>query len=164
MVMELVDGIALRKFCGKPNSVAQVAKWGIQVAEALAAAHAGGVVHRDIKPENLMIRPDGYLKVLDFGVAAQVGTEDDLAGIPIGTLGYMSPEHVEGKPLTGASDVFALRPQLTETATELEPVEHIVGVIQVELQARVHLPDNLGADHPDIRPVVCPQRRGQSRQ
>jgi len=121
IVMERVDGIALRQLCGEPNPPAQVARWGSQIAEALAAAHAGSVVHRDIKPENLMIRPDGYVKVLDFGVAAQIGTEDDLGGIPIGTLGYMSPEQIEGKPLTGASDVFSLGVVLTELATGHHP-------------------------------------------
>jgi Tol biopolymer transport system component len=94
---------------------------GSQIAEALAAAHVGGVVHRDIKPENLMVRPDGYVKVLDFGAAAQIGTGDDLAGIPIGTLGYMSPEQIQGKPLTGASDVFSLGAVLTELASGRHP-------------------------------------------
>ena len=98
IVMERVDGMALRNLCGKANAAADVARLGRQIAEALAVAHAGGVVHRDIKPENLMVRPDGYLKVLDFGAAAQIGTDDDLAGIPIGTLGYMSPEQIQGSP------------------------------------------------------------------
>jgi serine/threonine protein kinase len=79
------------------------------------------VVHRDIKPENLMLRPDGYVKVLDFGAATQIGTGDDLAGIPIGTLGYMSPEQIQGKPLTGASDVFSLGVVLTELASGHHP-------------------------------------------
>jgi Tol biopolymer transport system component len=94
---------------------------GSQIAEALAAAHAGGVVHRDIKPENLMVRPDGYVKVLDFGAAAQIGAGDDLAGIPIGTLGYMSPEQLQGKLLTDASDVFSLGVVLTELASGRHP-------------------------------------------
>ena len=121
IVMERVDGMALRNLCGKPNPVAEVARLGNQIAEALAAAHAGGVVHRDIKPENLMVRPDGYVKVLDFGAAAQIGTGDDLAGIPLGTLGYMSPEQIQGKPLTGASDVFSLGVVLTELASGRHP-------------------------------------------
>src|SRR5262245_2904817 len=121
IVMERVDGMALRNLCGKANAAADVARLGRQIAEALAAAHAGGVVHRDIKPENLMVRPDGYLKVLDFGAAAQIGTGDDLAGIPIGTLGYMSPEQIQGKPLTGASDVFSLGVVLTELASGRHP-------------------------------------------
>jgi dipeptidyl aminopeptidase/acylaminoacyl peptidase len=121
IVMEGVAGIALRSLCGKANAAADVARLGSQIAEALAAAHAGGVVHRDIKPENLMLRPDGYVKVLDFGAAAHIGTGDDLAGIPIGTLGYMSPEQIQGKPLTGASDVFSLGVVLTELASGRHP-------------------------------------------
>jgi eukaryotic-like serine/threonine-protein kinase len=121
IVMERVDGIALRQLCGSPNPVAQVATWGSQIAGALAAAHDGGVVHRDIKPENVMIRPDGYIKVLDFGVAARIGSDDDLAAVPIGTLGYMSPEQIEGKLLTGASDVFSLGVVLTELASGRHP-------------------------------------------
>ncbi|HKE23486.1 MAG TPA: protein kinase [Bryobacteraceae bacterium] len=121
IVMERVDGIALRNLCGKPNQAAEVARLGSQIAEALAAAHAAGVVHRDIKPENLMVRPDGYLKVLDFGAAAQIGEDDDLVGIPIGTLGYMSPEQIQGKPLTGASDVFSLGVVLNELASGRHP-------------------------------------------
>ena len=121
IVMERVDGIALRQLCGRANGVSQVARWGSQIAGALAAAHGGGVVHRDVKPENVMIRPDGYVKVLDFGVAARIGTDDDLSGIPIGTLGYMSPEQIEGKPLTGASDVFSLGVVLIELASGRHP-------------------------------------------
>src|SRR5215469_4396052 len=121
IVMERVDGVALRSLCGKPNTPAEVARLGSQIAEALEAAHAGGVVHRDIKPENLMVRPDGYVKVLDFGAAAQIGSGDDLAGIPIGTLGYMSPEQIQGKALTGASDVFSLGVVLSELASGLHP-------------------------------------------
>jgi Tol biopolymer transport system component len=124
IVMERVDGMALRNLCGKPSPAAEVARLGSQVAEALAAAHAAGVVHRDIKPENLMVRRDGYVKVLDFGAAAQIGTGDDLAGIPIGTLGYMSPEQIQGKPLTGASDVFSLGVVLSELASGHHPFLH----------------------------------------
>ncbi|HXB73498.1 MAG TPA: protein kinase [Candidatus Acidoferrales bacterium] len=121
IVMELVDGVALRTMCGKPQPVAQAAKWGSQIAAALAVAHAAGVVHRDLKPENIIIRPDGYVKLLDFGVAIHVGSEDILAGIPIGTLGYMSPEQIGGKPLTGASDIFALGVVLTELVIGRHP-------------------------------------------
>jgi eukaryotic-like serine/threonine-protein kinase len=120
-VMERVDGAALRSLCGRANAAAEVARLGSRIAEALAAAHAGGVVHRDIKPENLMVRPDGYVKVLDFGAAARIGAGEDLAGIPIGTLGYMSPEQIQGKPLTGASDVFSLGVVLTELASGRHP-------------------------------------------
>src|SRR5262249_25910167 len=121
IVMERVDGTALRNLCGKTNAVADVARLGSQIAEALAAAHAAGVVHRDIKPENVMVRADGYVKVLDFGAAVAIGAGDDLAGNPIGSLGYSWPGQSQGKHLTGASDVFSLGIVLTELASGRHP-------------------------------------------
>jgi Tol biopolymer transport system component len=126
IVMELVEGAALRKHCGPPHRVEQVAGWGRQIAQALAAAHARGIVHRDIKPENLMVRPDGYVKVLDFGLARY----DETPGQPdagatvgplVGTLRYMSPEQALGRTLTGASDVFSLGIVLYELVTGFHP-------------------------------------------
>ena len=75
----------------------------VQVASALAAAHEGGVLHRDIKPENVMVRPDGYVKVLDFGLAKLVtdenltgGHTETAVGVIMGTPRYMSPEQARG--------------------------------------------------------------------
>lgn len=85
-----------------------------QIALALAAAHARGLVHRDLKPENIILRPDGYVKVLDFGLVKQlapVGSVENLtsmAGLPVGTLRYMSPEQCNGEQATVASDIFGL--------------------------------------------------------
>src|SRR5262249_32832492 len=87
---------------------------------ALAAAHARGIVHRDIKPENLMLRPDGYIKVLDFGLARQAGVDRADGGIE-GTLGYMSPEEVLQRPITAASDIFSLGILLDELASGTNP-------------------------------------------
>ena len=75
IVMELVEGKPLREVCGKPLPVPEVLDIVLQIAEALAAAHAGGVIHGDIKPENIFLRPDGYVKLLDFGLARKVTTE-----------------------------------------------------------------------------------------
>jgi hypothetical protein len=82
----------------------------LQIAEALAAAHAGGVIHGDIKPENIFLRPDRYVKLLDFGLARKVTTETLALGYSpvLGTLRYMSPEQARAEPLTPASDVFSL--------------------------------------------------------
>ena len=75
IAMELVNGTSLRHFCGTSQPLGKVTLWGRQIADALAAAHARDIVHRDIKPENLMLRPDGYIKVLDFGLARQAGAD-----------------------------------------------------------------------------------------
>jgi serine/threonine protein kinase/Tol biopolymer transport system component len=125
IVMELVEGEPLRAKCGTPRPVDQLSLWGRQVAEALAAAHARGIVHRDIKPENVILRSDGYVKVLDFGLARIVntGNQTSSAGLPPGTLRYMSPEQASGDPATGASDVFALGIVLYELATGVHPFE-----------------------------------------
>ena len=121
IAMELVTGTSLRHFCGTAQPVEKVALWGRQIAHALAAAHAGGIVHRDIKPENLMLRPDGYIKVLDFGLARQAGAERADGELAAGTLGYMSPEEILRRPITAASDIFSLGVVLYELASGTNP-------------------------------------------
>jgi serine/threonine protein kinase/WD40 repeat protein len=121
VAMELVSGTSLRHHCGKAQPVEKLAHWGRQIAHALAEAHARGIVHRDIKPENLMLRHDGYIKVLDFGLARRVGidrADDELA---LGTLGYMSPEEIEQGPITSASDIYSLGVVLYELASGTNP-------------------------------------------
>jgi eukaryotic-like serine/threonine-protein kinase len=110
IVMELVEGKPIREVCGKPLPVPEVLDIVLQIAEALAAAHAGGVIHGDIKPENIFLRPDRYVKLLDFGLARKVTTETLALGFSplLGTLRYMSPEQARAEPLTPASDVFSL--------------------------------------------------------
>jgi hypothetical protein len=110
IVMELVEGKPLREVCGKPLPIPEVLAIGLQIAEALAAAHASGVIHGDIKPENIFVRPDHYVKLLDFGLARKVTTETIALGYgpPLGTLRYMSPEQARAEPLAPASDVFSL--------------------------------------------------------
>ncbi len=123
IVMELIEGVPLRSICGKPHPVAQVANWGRQIALALAAAHAAGIVHRDIKPENLILRPDGFVKVLDFGLARQMegSVLQSTAQRFGGTLRYMSPEQVLGERPQTASDVFTLGIVLYELVTGVYP-------------------------------------------
>ena len=123
LVTELVQGQSLRVFCGVARPVAQVAAWGSQIARALAAAHAGSIVHSDIKPENIMLRNDGYIKILDFGLARPVGMQVDLDSQPLGTLGYVSPEQILGQAVTGASDVFSFGVTLLELATGKNPFQ-----------------------------------------
>ncbi len=121
IAMELVSGTSLRHYCGTAQPVQTLAKWGSQIAHALAEAHARGIVHRDIKPENLMLRSDGYIKVLDFGLARRAGVHREDDELALGTLGYMSPEEIEQLPITAASDIFSLGVVLYELACGANP-------------------------------------------
>ncbi|HSE40007.1 MAG TPA: protein kinase, partial [Acidobacteriota bacterium] len=104
----------------------------IQTCSALAAAHEAGIVHRDIKPENIMLRPDGIVKVVDFGVSKMIETADSneetktnitMEGEVIGTVKYMSPEQVRGQPVDARSDIFSLGIVLFEILTGIAPFE-----------------------------------------
>ena len=94
---------------------------GAQIAEALAAAHLHGIVHRDIKPENLMLRPDGYVKVLDFGLARGPDGHSLSTLYNAGTLRYMSPEQTRGLTPGAPTDVFSLGLALYELAAGVHP-------------------------------------------
>jgi eukaryotic-like serine/threonine-protein kinase len=119
IVMEFIDGDSLRKLVTPRQPFHQIALWGRQIAEALAASHARGIVHRDIKPENLIVRKDGYAKILDFGLAADRTVPPHQ--LPMGTVRYMSPEQGRAEELTGSSDVFSLGLVLYELATGVHP-------------------------------------------
>jgi eukaryotic-like serine/threonine-protein kinase len=123
IAMELIDGRALREFCAAPPAVEEIIRWGRQVADALSDAHGRGIVHRDIKPDNIMLRRDGLIKVLDFGLARQldIGDQSSTAGLAVGTLRYMSPELARGETLTAASDIFSLGIVLYELSTGNHP-------------------------------------------
>ena len=118
IVMEMVKGKTLRAIMeASPPDLGLVPELGTQIARALAAAHEAGIVHRDIKPENIMVRDDGYVKVVDFGIARLLPALGDVSlveaittktGLLVGTPRYMSPEQIGAEPLTGASDIFSL--------------------------------------------------------
>jgi predicted ATPase len=129
--MELVEGKTLEALAGQPWPARKLAPMFGQVAGALAAAHAAGVVHRDIKPANLMVRDDGIVKVLDFGLArylpasgatrsARSGFGTD-PGTRVGTHSYMSPEQARAEPVDAATDIFSLGLVLYELATGQHP-------------------------------------------
>jgi serine/threonine protein kinase len=119
IVMELVEGASLRSICGRPAPLQDVARIGNQIAQALSAAHKAGIVHRDVKPENIIVRPDGYVKLVDFGLARNLQDAVDL-GVA-GTLRYMSPEQVRGEPAGPAADIFSLGLVLYELSTGVHP-------------------------------------------
>jgi Tol biopolymer transport system component len=122
IVMELMEGESLRKRCGTPQPIERVAAWGRQIAAALTELHAAGLMHRDIKPENLVLRSEGYVKILDFGLALHhTETQDPDEGRVAGTLRYMSPEQARGGELSPATDVFSLGIVLYELAAGVHP-------------------------------------------
>jgi eukaryotic-like serine/threonine-protein kinase len=111
IVMEFIDGVTLRNN-KQPLSEKRILDIGIQVAEGLGAAHEKGIVHRDIKPENIMIRKDGIVQIMDFGLA-KLYTSSNVsrltkAGSTVGTMGYMSPEQVQGMDVDHRTDIFSL--------------------------------------------------------
>jgi tetratricopeptide (TPR) repeat protein len=131
IAMELIEGRTLREIRAESPSIPKIARIGAQVARALAVAHAAGIIHRDIKPENLMLRDDGYLKVLDFGIAQLTATNTESTdisritqpGVVVGTMRYMSPEQAQGNPVTPASDMFSLGIVLYELAAGRHPFD-----------------------------------------
>src|SRR5512138_1149083 len=127
---EFVDGVTLRQHMQTRRlTLDEVLNIASQVASALQAAHAAGIAHRDIKPENIMIRADGYIKVLDFGLAKL--TENELSqaaaetnpGVVMGTPRYMSPEQARGLDIDLRTDIFSLGTVIYEMVTGKLPFE-----------------------------------------
>ena len=168
IVMEYVEGMALReRIMSGPIDVNEALEIAIQIASALSSAHAAGIVHRDIKPENVMLRRDGYVKVLDFGLAKLANTSQGTMnsqietralelktapGILMGTIAYMSPEQARGLAVDLRTDVWSLgvvlyemvagrKPFSGETATDV-----IVSIVDRE-------PDALSKAAPEAIPL-----------
>jgi eukaryotic-like serine/threonine-protein kinase len=131
---EFIDGETLRQRLKRaPLTLPETLEIAIQIASAISAAHQAGIVHRDVKPENIMLRRDGYVKVLDFGLAKlthhhepalDVGIADRLdasSGVIMGTVKYMSPEQAQGLPVDQRSDIFSLGVVLYEMVAGFAP-------------------------------------------
>jgi len=132
IAMEWLDGLTWRDLMKTGAAdIDQAVNWGGQAARALNAAHSAGILHRDIKPENIMLRNDGVVKILDFGLArltgpirpepVSIGASGTISGTLSGTLLYMPPEILRGESATSASDVFSLGAVLYELASGKHP-------------------------------------------
>jgi serine/threonine protein kinase/TolB-like protein/Flp pilus assembly protein TadD len=168
IVMEYVEGMALReRMTSGPMDLNEALDIAIQIASALSSAHAAGIVHRDIKPENVMVRSDGYVKVLDFGLAKLADRRSDLAnsqvetraielkttpGVVMGTVAYMSPEQARGLPVDARTDVWSLGVVLYEMVAGRHPfsgqtqTDRIISIVERE-------PDSLSKAAPEARPL-----------
>jgi eukaryotic-like serine/threonine-protein kinase len=159
---EFVDGVTLRERINSGEmTYLDAIKIGEQVADALAVAHEAHIVHRDIKPDNIMIRKDGIVKILDFGLAKPifeqtVGAEDETVrlvktqpGMVMGSVRYMSPEQARGKDTDERTDVWSLGVVLYETLTGKNPFEgetvsdSLAAVIHVEPAPPEDVPEEL---------------------
>ncbi|MFN0084450.1 MAG: protein kinase domain-containing protein [Blastocatellia bacterium] len=146
---EFVEGQTVRQLLSRGRIAPQLTmEIAVQIASALAAAHQAGIVHRDIKPENVMVRPDGIVKVLDFGLAKlterpPTGSDPEAPTAPLldtdpgtvmGTATYMSPEQARGLRVDARSDIFSLGVALYEMLTGAPPFE---GVTQADIMSQV---------------------------
>ena len=144
IVMEHVDGESLAAVLSRGRlPLERGLAIGIQLAQALEAAHAAGIVHRDLKPGNLIERSDGTIKIADFGIARLLeGTELTEAGTIVGTAAYLAPEQAEDGEITPAADVFALGVLLYELLTARQPwkVDSLAELARRESAPRPELP------------------------
>ena len=164
IAMEYVSGRTLDALIGRHGMrISEALRHLRQMADALAAAHAAGILHRDLKPANIMVNDAGLVKVLDFGLAKQAlstETADDAAtrtlgtadGVILGTIGYMSPEQAEGRKLDFRSDIFSFGAVLYEMVTGQRPfagssqAATLAAILQSEPKPASALREDLPAD------------------
>jgi eukaryotic-like serine/threonine-protein kinase len=143
IAMEYVEGETLAELLARRGRLppAEVARLGVQVCAALAAAHAAGLVHRDVKPQNLILGRDGALRLGDFGIAVgHGGTKLTLAGTVLGTAGYLAPEQARGEQVTAAADIYAAGAVLYELLTG-KPPRSEASLPELGAEDGLHLPD-----------------------
>jgi len=177
MVSEFVEGQTLRKKLAEEIPVPVALDIARQTTSALASAHACGITHRDIKPENIMVRPDGFVKLLDFGIAKLAersggrgtdGANLTGAGMVVGTLKYMSPEQARGVKVDARTDIFSLGAVLYEMITRKEPFE---GETCSDIIAEIlksdppPLTESVAAEYPGLQAILnkamCKEREGR---
>jgi serine/threonine-protein kinase len=177
IVMELLEGQTLKhRIAGRPMKTEQVAKLGMQMAEALDAAHAKGIIHRDVKPANIFVSERDQVKVLDFGLAkllrpvSEATLTESLTEMQAvaGTLPYMAPEQLRGEAVDGRTDIYALGAVLYEMATGRRPFEaHLPTVLAADIQHESPAPP--GRLNPELPPKLediilkCLQKEPENR-
>ena len=169
IAMELIDGVTLRALIGdEEQPLDRRIRWSLEVARALAAAHRRGIVHRDVKPENVMVREDGVVKVLDFGIARSAplvdasGAKSTRApgspilptltekGLSVGTPLYMAPEQLRGEPVDPRCDQFAWGVVVYELLTGASPWASDGGPLQAVSNILTRKPPSMRAANPAI--------------
>ena len=172
---EFIDGQTLRELIpGQTLSLAESLDIAVQVASALMAAHAAGIIHRDIKPENIMRRADGLVKILDFGIAkltetapSEISSEAPASikaqtetGVVMGTVGYMSPEQARGLMVDERTDVWSLGCVLYEMLTGRAPfagatrVDTLVALLEREPAPLFEIATDMPAELRQLRRIV----------
>jgi serine/threonine protein kinase len=172
---EYIDGETLRSLCAKRAlSLRKITEIAVQIASALAAAHAAGIVHRDIKPENIMLRRDGIVKILDFGIAkltegtvcesgeaptvARVQTEK---GVVMGTVGYMSPEQARGLVVDERTDIWSFGVVLYEMIARRAPfaretrMDTLVAILEREPTPLAEFVEDAPEELKQLQQIIC---------
>jgi tetratricopeptide (TPR) repeat protein len=153
IVMEYVEGETLSaRLRGGPIAIEPAVDIGVQLADALAAAHDAGVVHRDLKPSNIAVTPTGRVKILDFGIAhvGPSGARAGTRGPAFGTPGYTAPEQMSGGPGDARSDIFGLGAVMYELLTGRPPLDPTSDPIAAQIAALAERPRSLRSLNPAV--------------